>query len=104
MADNSSAERAQNFVKPEAVSKGLDAALTYLGSGYGVTRRYATNGYQTARQYAHKGYEASGEYAKSAIDVAGRMGNNLNELARKQPLITMGAVLAAGYAAALVVR
>jgi hypothetical protein len=105
MADNSTVQRAQTSgLKAEGASKGLDAARTYLGSGYDVTRRYATNGYQAALEYAQKGYQASVAYAKSAVDVAGRLSKNLNELARKQPVVAMAAVVAAGYAATRVAR
>ena len=106
MVDNMTAHNAQNVSgsKLDTVSKSLGVALTYLNSGYGATRRYATSRYQAARQYANRGYEASGEYAKTAVDKAGQVGNNLNELARKQPVIAMVAVFAAGYAAAQGVR
>jgi hypothetical protein len=106
MVDDMAANNAQNVSgsKLDAVSKSRGAALTYLNSGYGVTRRYATGRYQAARQYANRGYKASGEYAETAVDKAGQVGNNLNELAKKQPVIAMVALFAAGYAATQAVR
>jgi hypothetical protein len=106
MVDNMTANNAQNDSgsKLETVNKSLGAALTYLSSGYGATRRYATSSYRAAREYANRGYEASEDYAKTAVDQAGHVGNNLNELAKKQPVIAMVAVFAAGYAATQAVR
>jgi len=98
MAGNKTADTDRNAVgsKREAVEKGFGSGRRFVSNGYDAARRYATTGYDAARQYANRSYEASRQYTKSGIDFAARMGANLNELARKQPVIAMATVLAVG--------
>ena len=74
-----------------------------VANGYQAARRSTTQAYGAVKQYANKAYENSREYAKSGADVAGRLGNDLNKLALRQPVIVMAAVFAVGYAATYLV-
>src|SRR5690242_3432691 len=79
----------------KTADRALSSRLNPLKTVYRAVRRSVTKAY--VKHYANKAYQNSREYAKSGADFAGRMGNGLNELARKQPVITMVGVLAAGY-------
>jgi hypothetical protein len=83
----------------EAAEAG-DMAYGYAAKGMDAAREYAG----TAQDYANKGYDAAREYANASVDVAARIGDNLTEFVRKEPLIAIAAAFAVGYLAARIMR
>jgi hypothetical protein len=97
----STEESVQNVVgsNGDAANRTLGTAWKSVANGYHAARRSTTQAYGAVKQYANKAYESSREYVKSGGDFAERMGNNLNKIAREQPVIAMVTVFAVGYAA-----
>ncbi len=88
---------------PKTANRALGAAWESITNGYRAGWRSTTKAYDAVKQYTDKGYKSSREYMKSGADFAARVGNDVNELAKRQPVIAMVTIFAAGFAATYLV-